>query len=184
MKPKPKAPLYVRRKPSIVATSPEEIEQVARGWRGPRENVMRHLNRITVACYQVIHGPHGAEACALAKDVRALRKCLNVGPIDPELADYFIEQAMLIGSAFEKLRADVLWRRAVRAGEGTMKGGGSSGGDHSALKEWARKQIANGSHPRGLAAEAVRQRMTNLTERQARNVLQAANIVPRRLKRK
>jgi hypothetical protein len=170
-------PLYPQPQKRVV-TTPEEIEALFRGLRGPRENVAMNLKHITAECFQARHGPHGADARALAKDVRDFRKRLVQDRTDPELTDFFINHAMLIGSAFQKLDASVRFAKPVSAGLKTIEGGAKGArlkrGDHSALIDWARQCMAHGLPLRGLATQAAREGITTLSARQARVVLCAA----------
>lgn len=165
----------------VQSESDAEMVELLRAVKGPRENVFHSLDRIARAC--VAPEPQrAAEAKALREFVESLRKRWQQLPHDAPW--HAIDDAMLLGAAFEQLRTNAVFEKPARAGLGTMKGGRRNAGDHSRLVAYARERLKAGAKARSLVRLARDARVTTLTDRQARTVLQLAGILPPARKRK
>jgi hypothetical protein len=173
-KQKPIPLLYSPRKTVTVdGNDIKGMEAIIRRLRGPRENVVANLERIIATCATASERCK-ADADALAEEARGFRQRFEVGDANDFAG--CVHQAMQIAAKFEVLRAEHFWGHASDVGNRVIDSGGAEGGDHEAFKDWARKEVAAG-RSRGLAKQAIREGITNLKERQARQVLTDDNII-------
>lgn len=97
--------------------------------------------------------------------------------------------ALLIGDALAKSDASLELFPSVELAE-KIRAGGRKGAearpkqDKSQLLSWAAAQLATGVAPRNLASRAKRERVSALTVRQIRTVLQDKSLVPTRRKKR
>lgn len=168
----PPEPLYDVRL-GVDALTPEQIEETERmlSHGGALECVSDDLRQMLEAC-QLVTGDQQAHARELAQEILHFQHRLQ-HPQPDELAE-LVHLGMVIACKFELLLANVQWTRAARVGERVIAGPGRAGTDPAVLIAWAKEKMANGQPLRGLAGQAHREKVIDLSERQIREHLRLA----------